>query len=194
MTIPFVVPPEQALAEGFAERVVRWARDGGASGQPLDALRAAARATSLATAVGHVCTYLADIGNGQDRADEPVLRAALLACGMVGTPDAPGARPLILDAEGRVYLHRYFDYERRLARRLAAAAANARGAVGSAAKALLENLFAANTARLAGRLDWQKVATALALVRPLTIVSGGPGTGKTTTVVNVLACALADDP
>jgi exodeoxyribonuclease V alpha subunit len=30
--------------------------------------------------------------------------------------------------------------------------------------------------------------------RRLTIVSGGPGTGKTTTVVNLLACLLAHDP
>ena len=45
-------------------------------------------------------------------------RKALLASGVVGTADAPGNCPLVLDAEGRLYLHRYFDYERRLAARL----------------------------------------------------------------------------
>ncbi|MDA8416214.1 MAG: exodeoxyribonuclease V subunit alpha [Betaproteobacteria bacterium] len=35
--------------------------------------------------------------------------------------------------------------------------------------------------------DWQKVSCALALRCPFTIITGGPGTGKTTTVVRLLA-------
>ncbi len=42
--------------------------------------------------------------------------------------------------------------------------------------------------------DWQRVAAALALARRLTVISGGPGTGKTTTVVNVLACLIEQQP
>ena len=127
--------------------------------------------------------------------DEPALRRALLESGMVGTPEAPAAHPLILDDDGRLYLHRYFDYERRLARRLTAACARP-GARHRRRrrKALLDRLFAANAKRLGERPDWQKIATALALERRLTIISGGPGTGKTTTVVNVLACVLAGNP
>ena len=66
--------------------------------------------------------------------------------------------------------------------------------IGTEAQALLDRLFAASAKRLRDRPDWQKIATALALLRPLTIISGGPGTGKTTTVVNVLACVLAGNP
>jgi exodeoxyribonuclease V alpha subunit len=66
--------------------------------------------------------------------------------------------------------------------------------IGQEAKALLDHLFAANATRLGDRPDWQKIATALALDHRLTIISGGPGTGKTTTVVNVLACVLAANP
>jgi exodeoxyribonuclease V alpha subunit len=40
------------------------------------------------------------------------------------------------------------------------------------------------------QIDWQRVAAVMALSGRLTIVSGGPGTGKTTTVVGVLACLL----
>src|SRR5690348_7066537 len=58
----------------------------------------------------------------------------------------------------------------------------------------LDALFAGNVARLDGRPDWQKIAVALALLRRLTIVSGGPGTGKTTTIVSVLACLLEQWP
>src|SRR6202012_5998152 len=39
-------------------------------------------------------------------------------------------------------------------------------------------------------VDWQRVAAVMALSGRLPIVSGGPGTGKTTTVVGVLACLL----
>lgn len=36
-------------------------------------------------------------------------------------------------------------------------------------------------------LNWQKVAAAVAATRPFTVISGGPGTGKTTTVTRLLA-------
>ncbi len=127
-------------------------------------------------------------------ADESALRRALLESGMVGTPEMSAAQPLILDDEGRLYLHRYFDYERRLAQRLTERAGAPKVAIGKDAKSLLGRLFAANAKRLGDRADWQKIATALALESRLTIISGGPGTGKTTTIVSVLACVLADDP
>jgi exodeoxyribonuclease V alpha subunit len=179
---------------GFARHVVRWAREGNAPGHTLDALRAAARAASLATASGHVCAWLADIVAPAGTLDEPALRRALLDSGMVGTPEMPAAHPLILDADGRLYLHRYFDYECRLAQRLVQPGSTETRAIGNDVKALLDRLFAGNAKRLGERPDWQKIATALALERPLTIISGGPGTGKTTTVVNVLACVLARNP
>jgi exodeoxyribonuclease V alpha subunit len=194
MNNTFITMPDQVLADGFAHHVVHWARERHAPDHTLEALRAAARATSLATAAGHVCTYLADIAAAGGDLDVHALREALLASGMVGTPDAPDTRPLIIDADGRVYLHRYFDYERRLARRLMALSSGTAGAIGTEAQALLDDLFAANAKRLGVRPDWQKIATALALLRPLTIISGGPGTGKSTTVVNVLACVLAGNP
>ena len=44
------------------------------------------------------------------------------------------------------------------------------------------------------RCDWQKVSAALALTSPRCVISGGPGTGKTTTVVKLLALLLQSDP
>jgi exodeoxyribonuclease V alpha subunit len=189
----FIQTPDQALAEGFAHHVVRWARESNAPSHTLDALRAAARATSLATASGHVCTYLTDIVAAAEDLDEPALRRALLDSGMVGTPEMPDMHPLILDHDGRLYLHRYFDYERRLAQRLMQPAPTKASAIANNVKAFLDRLFAASAKRLGDRPDWQKIATALTLERPLTIISGGPGTGKTTTIVNVLACALVSN-
>ena len=192
---------DQRLADGFARHAATWARTQGAGAATVAAVGRAATALSLAVSAGHVCLLLAALANAA-RDDESPLRldvagwrAALLASGIVGTPASPGALPLILDAEDRLYLHRYFDYERRLARRLT----RARHAGGPAPdspelRRRLADLFAANAARLDGAADWQQLAAALALRGRLTVISGGPGTGKTTTVVNLLACLLALAP
>ena len=194
MTTP-TLPPEQQLAEGFARHAARWAAARGADARAVDAVRRAAAGVSLAVSDGHVCLDLAAWAReaGEDVRD---VRATLLGSGIAGTPGQPGAQPLILDADDRLYLHRYFDYERRLARRLALArsAPPDPAAASPALRARLAELFAANAARLAGATDWQQIAAALALRGRLTVISGGPGTGKTTTVVNLLACLVALEP
>jgi exodeoxyribonuclease V alpha subunit len=193
---------DQLLAEGFSRHASQWAAAEGASDAAVAAVARAAGALSLAVSAGHVCLMLAALA-AAGREDEPASRldlagwrAALLASGIVGTPQEPGARPLILDADDRLYLHRYFDYERRLATRLTQARhAGADAAAASPElRARLGELFSANAARLAGAADWQQLAAALALRGRLTVISGGPGTGKTTTVVNLLACLIALDP
>ncbi len=188
---------DELLANGFASHVLQWAlqaaqsNGGGFDTGAQQILWRAAFHASLATANGHACALLAEIfGDAGDDGEDA--RRLLLASGCVGTPQQPGAMPLILDTAGRLYLHRYFDYERRLARRLLAPAQPV--AVGAAARERLDTLFAANQALLGSRPDWQKIAAALALRQPLTIISGGPGTGKTTTVVNMLACLLTQAP
>ena len=198
--------PDQTLADGFARHAARWAAAAGADAATVAAVGRAAEALSLAVSEGHVCLLLAALAagsrddDGPVRLDVPAWRATLLASGIVGTPAAPGALPLILDAGDRLYLHRYFDYERRLARRLvqardAGARSSASGAIATPElRARLSELFAANAARLDGAADWQQLAVALALRGRLTVISGGPGTGKTTTVVNLLACLVALDP
>ena len=174
---------DQQLAQGFADHMTRWAARHGSDVATIQALHAAATVVGLATGEGHVCVSV-DAG----------LRPRLLSSGLVGTPDAPGAMPLILDAGDRLYLHRYFDDERRLARRLMVAAAAPSVPSGAAAIAMLNELFAANESRLAGAVDQQKRAAKLALARRLVIISGGPGTGKTSTVVNLLAGLLTQYP
>jgi exodeoxyribonuclease V alpha subunit len=188
--------PVQRLAEAFALRAQGWARRRNAAAADLAVIGRAARLLSLATSSGHVCIDLGEIAAATaPPADAGALRAALLRSGLVATPAAPDRCPMILDDDGRLYLHRYFDYETRLARRIAAFSRTTWGAdIGPGSRALLDDLFAANAARLAGRTDWQKLAAALALLRGLTVVSGGPGTGKTTAVVNLLACLLDRDP
>ncbi|NLS13107.1 exodeoxyribonuclease V subunit alpha [Vibrio sp. SM6] len=47
---------------------------------------------------------------------------------------------------------------------------------------------------LSACINWQKVAAAVALTRRFAVISGGPGTGKTTTVTKLLAALLELDP
>jgi exodeoxyribonuclease V alpha subunit len=94
--------------------------------------------------------------------------------------------PLTL-AGDRLYLDRYWRYERRVARALAERADAAVPDVDVAAgAATLAAVFDGSPP------DRQRVAAALALCRRLTIVAGGPGTGKTTTVARVLRVLAAD--
>jgi len=100
---------------------------------------------------------------------------------------APGDfRPLVLDDSHRLYLHRYWRYEDELA-----AAILKRGAGTEFNRELLKAGLARLFPRGAGtETDWQRVAALAALSRRFCVISGGPGTGKTSTVVKVLALLL----
>ncbi|MBS7664425.1 exodeoxyribonuclease V subunit alpha [Pseudomonas lalucatii] len=113
-------------------------------------------------------------------------RQALQASSLVG--EAGAFAPLVLVGE-RLYLARYEAYERRLAEQLLERAGD-RPAVDEARLGdSLARLFAFNSQQP----DWQRLAAAQAVRRRLAVISGGPGTGKTTTVVRLLA-ALLEQP
>ena len=57
-------------------------------------------------------------------------------------------------------------------------------------KQILNQLFIYDSASI----DWQKIAVAIALTRKVAIISGGPGTGKTTTVAKILAGIVLNNP
>jgi exodeoxyribonuclease V alpha subunit len=186
----------RVLADGFADRIGRWSR---AAGAPEDAARVARRAAfviSMATLDGNVCADLSDVAEAlSDGSNAETVRQRLLESGVTGQPDARGAMPLILDQDGRLYLHRYFDYECRLARSLARRhATSAASEIPASLGARLTSLFAANRTAPGDAADWQQIAVAMALIGKVTIISGGPGTGKTSTVVSLLACLLEQDP
>jgi exodeoxyribonuclease V alpha subunit len=201
--------PETRLAAAFGKHVARWAREQAAPAAAVELVQHAATQVSLATSNGHSCMALEELRAVPNSTAPPSnlasLQTQLLVSRVVGTPDAPGSLPLILDDE-RLYLHRYYDYECRLARALVTrrtappgevgvADAPAAGAVapGATVIALLDRLFVPD-ATDPDAPDWQKIAVVTALLGRLTIISGGPGTGKTTAVVNLLACLLETDP
>ena len=95
--------------------------------------------------------------------------------------------PLVLE-NGLLYLRRYREYERRLAqglRRIAAAKVD-----GGDIETLC-TLFAALFPDAQQGDDLQARAAAMALRHALLLVTGGPGTGKTTTIARLLALLVA---
>jgi len=138
--------------------------------------------------------------------------AALQHPGLVS--GGPGDTPLVLvlpavaSAAGqdvpRLYLRRCWQYEQDInaALRLRLGEAERHGPDPDTLRPTLDALFPRRTqasASVSGtQPDWQKIACATAARSPLAIITGGPGTGKTTTVVRLLALlqadALAQDP
>ncbi len=118
-----------------------------------------------ALADGHGFIYV----NGDDAA------ALSSATSLVGQEYAP----FVLYGQ-RLFLGRMFQLERDLAREIRRLSAPQHG-VGESQRADLLAYFAD-----VGSRD-QQAAAALALVQNFTVISGGPGTGKTTTVAKLLA-------
>ncbi|USF87223.1 exodeoxyribonuclease V subunit alpha [Candidatus Endoriftia persephone] len=103
---------------------------------------------------------------------------------LVGGPGQSQA--LILD-EQRLYLGRYWRFEADLADRLRQLATVPLEAVDRVLlRGGLQRLFP----DCDDEIDWQRVAAAMALLRRLLVISGGPGTGKTHTVAAILALLI----
>ena len=178
------------LDAAFARLMVRLA---GASASSELALAAAL--VSQHVAAGDVCCVLSDeagrlLAPGLPPAP-PVgpWIAALRASPVVAGADDPAPEfPLVLDDAGRLYLQRYWRYERLVAGDLLQRAVDRPQDVD-------ESRLARDLARVfpprGHEPDWQRVAAATAVLRRLCVISGGPGTGKTFTVTAVLALLAA---
>lgn len=125
---------------------------------------------SGAMSSGHSCLPLAE--NEQD-----LLTATHLV-------SECGQTPLIISSS-RLYLNRYFHYESRLAMQIKKMATVSYGR-GNKSSKLLDHYFGKDQ----HETDWQKIAAETALEKGLTIISGGPGTGKTSTVSKIIVLLL----
>ncbi|VVP70624.1 RecBCD enzyme subunit RecD [Pseudomonas fluorescens] len=96
-------------------------------------------------------------------------------------------RPLVLSGK-RLYLRRYWAYERRIDHSLRERLAQHEATPHDLPERLTGLFGAASPGDV---IDWQKLACALATRGAFSIVTGGPGTGKTTTVVRLLALLQA---
>ncbi len=115
-----------------------------------------------------------------------IWRDKLAKSPVVGKPG--DYRPLILDKEDRLYLYRYWIYEKRLS--------------DSIKNRIMEDVSEINWIGLKESLrrlfskdggegtNWQTVASVTAALKKFCVISGGPGTGKTFIVAKILAIFL----
>jgi len=187
--------PGGPLAQAFANAVMRLHRaapgreaafggqgedgfDGGS--EDLALLELWARRAWLASAEGHAFVPVPDAQERERLAGSPAVVRP-------GTPGAPAA-PLVIDGDA-LYLHRLWRAESVLADRLVA--------LDAAAPLADERRVEAGLDAVApeGRVDpLQREAVRTALSRRLAIVTGGPGTGKTTTMARLLVAFLRLSP
>ncbi len=156
-----------------------------------DALVLAALA-SWAVGQGHSC-FSAELLSARTARDafvddERVARALdAFASGSLQAPflgAADAGLPLV-QARGLLWLRRYWRYEREIETSLRARAAEPFDRFDPAAvRDVLDRLLPAGGE---DETDWQRVAAVNALRSRLTVICGGPGTGKTFTVLRVLA-------
>ena len=158
---------------------------------PDPLLLTAAALTSVQLGHGHTCLELDQnplelLGRGQNL--EPFKQLPpytawaehLLSLPAIGDGLLP--TPLVLD-NNRLYLMRYWQYEVAIARRMnnnTALPCNRQQM-----REILHRLFLRQ--EQSQELDWQMIAAAVAASRKISVISGGPGTGKTTTVTRLLA-------
>ncbi|QPI63089.1 exodeoxyribonuclease V subunit alpha [Vreelandella venusta] len=163
---------------------------------------------------GHVCLDLTATLNapdfalslppeGDDLSDPPPLPSDVLATLTLSewqaalhhpllTSEGPGNTPLVVVTthsgagdknHTRLYLRRYWQYEQTLHQQIATRlAATGDDSPFDLLPQALNVLF-----KPSDSLDWQKTACALAARSRFGVITGGPGTGKTTTVVRLLA-------
>jgi len=156
----------------------------------------AAALVSKFTVEGHTCLDLSSLAgkpllneNGNALCVCPELlfwRKILEQSTVVGKPGE--FMPLILDDKSRLYLFRYWEYEKKLAEGIRKRAKqNADGVDINLLAEGLDRLFQKNQDH---DPDWQKVAAATSVLKKFSVISGGPGTGKTFTVVKILTLLL----
>ena len=188
-------PMRQAMADGRLRpldlALAEWClRHGGTEPVAL-----AMALVSQAVGAGHSCLWLGEpVTEALSLPEAPPLceaaevAQALQESTLVGRPGE--SRPLILE-HGRLYLHRYWQHESRLAERLRALIDHP--AEGLALEALGRDGGLFDYAWVdKDETHWQAVAAAVALRQRFSVISGGPGTGKTYTVLRLIRM-LVDD-
>ena len=117
-------------------------------------------------------------------------QAVLLQTNVGG--EAGDYKPLIID-QGYLYLRRYWQYQNQLAKQIRAGMTvdqevdNTEQEPDSWIQKRLDELFPEVNNN---ETNWQRRAVELALKHQFLIVSGGPGTGKTTTITRLLALLI----
>ncbi|MCF6402592.1 exodeoxyribonuclease V subunit alpha [Chitinophaga filiformis] len=172
----------------------------------IPALKPYAYLLSRKLSEGHICLHLGKRieNNGELPAfcdNLPVGSKQLQHIPLIAK-NGSDTQPFVLYQE-RLYLQRYFRYETIFLRRIHQFLATEKTVLQErldmleANRAFISRLFAAGPAFKADGgdpADWQLSAAVTGVLNNFTIITGGPGTGKTTTVAKILAILYNLDP
>lgn len=96
--------------------------------------------------------------------------------------------PLVLDEDGRLYLYRYLEYQRQIFENIRERASRRNTIVDTdTLRKSIDRLFPSGCTN---ETDWQRVAAYAAVRSRAAVISGGPGTGKTSTVGKILVLLI----
>ena len=141
---------------------------------------------NLETAAGNLLAGTREFKKPIECPDLDVWLEKLSASLAVGRPGE--ICPLILDDKNRLYLHRYWHYENFLSESIKQRVQSpVKDPNFRLLKQTLDRLFSESCRQ---ETDWQKIAAAVACLKNFSVITGGPGTGKTFTVTKVLALLL----
>ena len=165
----------------------------------IPALKPYAYLLSKKISEGHICLHLDKLtdtdGELPEYCSNMVTGSEPLKAVPLVAHDGSEKEPFIL-YQNRLYLQRYFRYETVFLKRIyqfletEKALLSERTAILKKQQQLILRLFDSDNEHA----DWQLAAAITGVLNNFTIITGGPGTGKTTTVAKILAILYNIDP
>ena len=147
---------------------------------------------------GHICVDvdavdLDEAFAGSKFANSSVDKKHLLKSDLVGGSEADN-RPFVL-SKGKLYLHRYYRYESQIIKKISDFVDSEKSQISARQlfldknKAFVHQLNAeiGKQSTTIEKIDWQLAGALMGFQHNFTVITGGPGTGKTTTVAKILA-------
>ncbi len=153
------------------------------------ALYLAAAMASYSSRSGHICF---EIGKSE-LPDIPFIPESkawikeLSNFNCIGSPKDSESKMMIIDNKGRLYLNRYFNYEKELISFIRSREDSKIKRTYSEVN--IDKLFPS----LNSKEDKQKTAALKALSQTFLIISGGPGTGKTSTLAKIISLIISNE-
>ncbi len=153
----------------------------------------AAALVSKFTQEGHICIDISEIC-GEKIEDSPFVYPdkdiwirSLEESHVIGKPGE--YKPLILDNRSRLYLFRYWEYQQILSDIILKRISNNNINVDCSLLNKGINRFFHGSASNK-EIDWQNVAAIVPILKNFSVISGGPGTGKSTIVSKIMALLI----
>jgi exodeoxyribonuclease V alpha subunit len=182
MNTQTVIAPSEQLAQQLSATLKRLCKNTG----DTDLVEKSLQLVLEGLEAGQISLDMKVVPIGLKVTDSADWQQQLIDAGVAS--NAGGFTPLIIDAD-QLFLARYHLYHGQVNNRLAQLASESIPMSGDIAD--FDQLMSDTLTQLFPDTDispnWQKVAAALALKKRLCVISGGPGTGKTTTVLRLLA-------